>query len=693
MKKSASKINARNPAGLTLKQYAKAKQLEISFLKKLGLSDMQLGDKSAVGIPYKNVDSVEQAMRIRVGLTGARFRWAKGSKPCLYGLWRLEKMSAKHYIVVVEGESDTHTLWLHGIPAVGLPGANSFQESWAADIAGIPTIYIIIEPDRGGDAVLKRLTKSGIRQRVKLVRLDGAKDPSELYLKDPKHFKKNFRAALKAAVPWSESQQPEEKNDDDAGDSAVRPSQASQLIAIADSAQFFRSTDDKPYATIPVNGHHENWPLQSVGFKHWWSHMFYKSERTAPCAQALHDALGVITGRALYEGDQQEVFTRVGQAGGHLYLDLGDADWRAIEIDPSGWKVVKEPPVRFRRARAMASLPEPARGGTIEELWPFINVGPMYNKILVASWLAAAFRPRGPFPVLALNGEQGTGKSTTDRVLRSLVDPSTANMRSFPGGIRDLMITARNSHVIALDNLSHLPDWLSDALCRLATGGGFSTRELYSDDEEVVFNAMRPILLNGIGEVVTRADLMERTVMISLPAIPKNKRLPEAEFWRSFDLARPRILGVLLDAVTSALGEIESVKLNELPRMADFAKWSTAAEEAFGFMPGSFQLAYESNLEDAHAVVLDSSPVASLLRKFLERDEHSRWVGTASELLEILGNLRSSGDSGHGFPKSANGLAGALRRLAPNLRATGIVIGFARKPGTGERLIKIDVKS
>jgi hypothetical protein len=278
-------------------------------------------------------------------------------------------------------------------------------------------------------------------------------------------------------------------------------------------------------------------------------------------------------------------------------------------------------------------------------------------------------------------------------VLRSLVDPSIANMRTSPRDIRDLMITARNSHVIALDNLSHLPDWLSDALCRLATGGGFSTRELYSDDEEVVFNAMRPILLNGIGDVTTRADLMERTVMISLQAIPKNQRLPEAEFWRSFEGARPRILGVLLDAVTFALGEIESVKLNELPRMADFAKWSTAAEESFGFWPGSFQLAYESNLEDAHAVVLDSSPVASLLRKFLERDEHSKWVGTASELLEKLGNLRSSGDSGHGFPKSANGLASALRRLAPNLRATGIVIEFARKPGTGERLIKIDVKS
>jgi hypothetical protein len=295
MKKAPPKNKRHRFAGLTLAMYAEAKLLKISFLKKLGLSDMQLGDKPAVKIPYMDVDRLEQAMRIRLGLTGARFRWAKGSKPCLYGLWRLEKMRSAGYVVLCEGESDVHTLWSEGFAALGLPGANSWREPWAPQLTGIPVIYIIIEPDRGGDAVRKRLTKSSIRQRVKLVRLDGAKDPSELYLKDPKHFNKNFRAALEAAVPWAESQQPEEKNDDDADDSTVRTSQASQLIAIADSARFFRSTDDKPYATIPVNGHYENWPLKSAGFKHWLAHKFYESERTASarasfagCARCNH---------------------------------------------------------------------------------------------------------------------------------------------------------------------------------------------------------------------------------------------------------------------------------------------------------------------------------------------------------------------------------------------------------------------
>jgi hypothetical protein len=521
MKKGAAKTRKNLPAGLTLAQYAKAKRLEPAWLRKQGLSDGKFNGKPAVRIPYRDPDGTECAARFRLSMVGDRFRWQTGDRPCPYGLWRLKQMRSANYIVLAEGESDPHTLWSHGFPALGLPGANSWREPWAAHLAGISKIYVIVEPDRGGEAVLKRVAKSSIRHRAFPVRLDGAKDPSELYLKDPAHFQKNFRAALKAAVRWSGSQQPEDKDDPDADNSPVRASQASQLIAIADSADFFRSTDDKPYAAIPVNGHRENWPIKSAGFKGWLCRTFYESERTVPRSAAVQDAMSVLTGRALYEGKQRAVFTRVGESGENMYLDLGDPNWRSIEITSAGWRVVNESPVCFRRARAMSALPEPVRGGNISELWPFINARSLSDRILIVSWVVTALRARGPFPVLALHGEQGSGKSTADRVLRSLIDPSTANMRSAPCDIRDLMITATNSHVVALDNLSHLPDWLSDALCRLATGGGFSTRELYSDEEEIVFDAMRPILLNGIGEVTSRADLMERTVLLSLPSIPK----------------------------------------------------------------------------------------------------------------------------------------------------------------------------
>jgi hypothetical protein len=696
MKRVSSKIERSRVAGLTLALYAKAKSLEITLLRKMGLSDVAFGGKPAIKIPYKSPDGSEQAVRYRLSMRGDRFRWKTGAKPCLYGLWRIEEIRAAGYTVMGEGESDLHTLWSQGFPALGLPGANSWREEWAADLTGLRKIYVVIEPDRGGEAVLKRFSKSSIRDRVRLVPLGAAKDPSELYLKDPAHFRQNFRKALRNARPLTESQQPDEEAE---GDSSPRVSQASQLINIANSAELFHS-DGKPYVSIPVNAHRENWPVYSTHFKQWLGRMYYNTEKVAPRAQAMQDALNVIAGCAQYEGEERPVFTRVGERDGDIYLDLADAAWRAIKVTSDGWQIINQPPVCFRRARAMAPLPEPAHGGNLDELWQFINAPSQADKVLIASWLVTSLRPRGPYPILGLHGEQGTGKTTSERVLRSLVDPNSASMRSSPRDIRDLMISATNSHVIALDNLSHLPAWLSDALCRLATGGGFSTRELFTDSEEIVFDAMRPILLNGISEVTSRADLMERTILLTLPPIAKRQRLPEEEFWPRFEQARPRILGVLLDAVSTSLRDINTVQLDELPRMADFAKWSTAAEDSLGFVPGSFEWAYERNTADANSVVLETSPVAVCLRSFLASDDRMRdsalraiWDGTASELLEQLNSHRNfQTHASDSWPKSPAGLSNALRRMAPNLRAIGIVIEFHRTPGSGERLIRI-VKS
>jgi hypothetical protein len=695
MKKPSAKIKKSGVAGLTLALYAKAKSLEIGFLQKLGLSDTVFGGKPAVKIPYKDTEGAEKAVRFRVGMKGERFRWKSGAKPCLYGLWRLKEIHAVGYAVIDEGESDLHTLWFHGFPALGLPGASSWREEWAVHLASLKKIYVVVEPDKGGEVVLKRFSKSIVRDRVWLVRLGAAKDPSGLCLKDPRNFRQNFKKALRLATRLSEATRPpvEEAETDD---SPERVSQASQLIKIANSAELFHC-DDKAYAAIPVNAHRENWPVYSTRFKHWLGRMFYEAEKVVPRAQALQDALNVIAGRALYAGEERAVFTRVGERNGNIYLDLGDPAWRAIEITSDGWKLINEPPVCFRRARAMAAFPEPVRGGNLDELWPFINAKSQADKILIAAWLVTSLRARGPYPILGLHGEQGTGKTTAERVLRSLVDPNSASMRSTPREIRDLMISATNSHVIALDNLSHLPVWLSDALCRLATGGGFSTRELRSDADEIIFDAMKPILLNGIGEITSRPDLMERTVLLTLSPIPRRQRLPEEEFWPLFEEARPRILGVLIDAVSTALRDINMVNLTELPRMADFAKWSTAAEETLGFVPGSFEWAYEQNIADANSVVLETSPVAACLRSFLSSDDCTRdadlravWDGTATELLEQLNSHRNfQTHASDSWPKSAAGLSNALRRMAPNLRAIGIVIEFRRKPGTGEKLIKM----
>src|SRR5262249_3117857 len=222
---------------------------------------------------------------------------------------------------------------------------------------------------------------------------------------------------------------------------------------------------------------------------------------------------------------------------------------------------------------------------------------------LAVAWLLAALRNCGPYPVLVLSGEQGSAKSTAAAMLRALVDPNTAPLRALPRDERNLSIAANNGHVLAFDNVSGLPDWLSDALCRLATGGGFAERQLYTDQDEVLFAGVKPVILNGIEDTVTRPDLADRTVFWTLDAIGEERRRPERKLWAEFETERPRILGALLHAVAHGLRQLPEVHLDRLPRMADFARWATACETAI-WSPGTFMSAYDGNRDEAVANVI-----------------------------------------------------------------------------------------
>src|SRR5207253_3622896 len=241
--------------------------------------------------------------------------------------------------------------------------------------------------------------------------------------------------------------------------------------------------------------------------------------------------------------------------------DLADEHWRAVDIGPDGWRVIGCPPVRFRRPAGMLPLPLPQQGGSIESLNSFLNLASRDDLILVVAWLLAALRSGGPYPLLAISGEQGSAKTVLSKLLKALIDPNTAPVRPLSREERELMIAANNGYLLAFDNLSGLPVWLSDALCRLASGGSFAVRELYTDDEEMLFEAARPLLVNGIEDVITRPDLADRGIFLMLAPIGERQRRSEAELWREFDLARPRILGVLLDAAVRGLQTLPGIRL------------------------------------------------------------------------------------------------------------------------------------
>ena len=366
------------------------------------------------------------------------------------------------------------------------------------------------------------------------------------------------------------------------------------------------------------------------------------------------------------------VFKRRAMHEGKIYIDLCDDAWRAIEIDTNGWRIVDEFPVRFVRSKGMLPLAIPVRGGSIDDLRDFLNVETEDDFKLIAGWTLGAMRPTGPYAVLALAGEGGTAKTTTMKIVRRFIDPHVADAGDPPDSKRDLYIAANNASALFYDNLSSIPDWLSDTLCRVATGICFSTRQLHTDDDEAQFKIKRPILITAVNEVITRSDLASRAIVVKLAVIPSSKRKAEEDFDADLDVALPRIFGALLNAISHGLRELPNVTPAELPRMADWCKWTHACEGSFGWAQGSVYAASEKNANDAVDSVLEGDNVAVALMAFLEK--HSgHWKGQCKALFEgVTAIACESALKDRKWPASLNDFNGRLRMADPLLRRKGI---------------------
>jgi len=273
-----------------------------------------------------------------------------------------------------------------------------------------------------------------------------------------------------------------------------------------------------------------------------------------------------------------------------------------------------------------------------------------------------------------------------------VIDPHIAPVRALARDERELMIAANNAHVLAFDNLSGLPGWLSDALCRLASGGSLAVRQLYTDDEEVLFQAARPILCNGIEEIIGRPDLADRAIFLTIPPIGERERRPEAMLWREFDHARPSILGALLDIAAHGLKMRPGIHGETLPRMADFALWAAACETAL-WPAGTVARAYACNRRAALEGVIEADPVAACVREMMA--ERQQWSGTASDFLHAADKVQREEVSIRrpNWPRTPRALAGRLRRAQTSLRALGIELAFHREGRAGSRIITMRAAS
>ena len=469
-----------------------------------------------------------------------------------------------------------------------------------------------------------------------------------------------------------------------------RPGQSTSILGLFENAELWHSPDHEAHATIPCNGHFESWPIRSKSFRMWLSGRYYEKHDSAAGGQGVEDALRVLEAQAIHRGPEYPVFLRIGAHEDAVYLDLGNKRWQAVQITAHGWAVVDRPPLKFLRSAAMRPLPIPEPGGSIQSLKDMVKLRTEGDFKLLVSWLIGAYRPHGPYPILILGGEQGSGKSILSRLCRELVDPNTAPIRSAPRDEQSLMVAAHNSWAIVLDNLSDLPNWLSDGFCRLATGGGFSTRALYSDWEETVFYAQRPIILNGIPDLAARADLADRCINLVLPSLPDSDRRTEAEYWEEFEAERPFILGALFDAVSGALRRADEVSLDgHSTRMMDFAHWVTAAELALGWRSGEFMKAYSHARQCAVETAIEQDPIGDAVRAIAEKAD---WEGTATELLVELEKWVSESVSRSRIWPSANKVRGRLRRLQAPLRDFNIVLDLDQRASSKDRKRLIGIR-
>ncbi len=445
---------------------------------------------------------------------------------------------------------------------------------------------------------------------------------------------------------------------------------ATDLAGLADSrCTLWHDADNAAYASYEVGDHREHWRVDSSGFRDWLAFLAHSEMGTAPSSEVLKACTNALAGTAKFKGEQHTPALRVAKTTDGYWIDLGDADWRAILITEGNWSIVAHPPVKFIRTKTTRPLPEPARGGGVDELWALVNV-PEGERLLVLAWILESLRAGTPYPLLELTGEQGAAKSTAQRIFRGFVDPSEVALRGRPKTVEDIFVAASNSHLLSYENLSALSNDQSDALCTVCTGGGYSARQLFTNGEESVLKAHAPVVLNGISPVVLRPDLLDRTVSVSLPVIVQ--RVTEGEIDRQVAELAPRIFGGLLALFVDTLGMLPKVQIpaHDLPRMADFCRLGEAMSRALGHRDGTFVTLYTAHRREAISRTLEASPIAQAIVAFVERGGAHN--GPVNHLLTRLNELKPEHEREDYWPRSPKGLADALRRYAPALRQVGI---------------------
>jgi hypothetical protein len=435
--------------------------------------------------------------------------------------------------------------------------------------------------------------------------------------------------------------------------------QAIEKISLDLGPCLFHDPEERSWAKVIDKDHYETYAVDSPQMRSHIEGLYYKeTKRNFGRGEAIPDKLLKETIKrlrvmALHDGEEKKVSLRVGAENTRiLYIDLCDKQRRAVRISPAGWELVDQPSILFRRSYYMRPLPVPERGGSADELEPFLNVIPDLF-ILVKGFLVTALRSWGPYPLMVLIGSAGSAKSTFTKILRDLTDPNQNPYSGSPHDYREFKVAALNNHVLAYDNLSSLSPTVSDALCRQATGAGNTERRYHTNQNEVRFPFVaNPIILNGVIEFVTRPDLVDRSIILHLEHID-NKRT-EAALKRDYNAKRARIFGGILDLMVEGVRNLPSVQSESSVRMVEAITWCAACG-----LP-DFEKCYAQTLRGNYQAIAENNVLACGIVALMEKQ--AQWRGIATELKKTLEA------SGYIVPIHHTQLTNHLKEIEPALR-------------------------
>ena len=500
--------------------------------------------------------------------------------------------------------------------------------------------------------------------------------------------------SLKELPEWIKSAREKGFAETDEDDEETQSAKLVRL-ALGQGILLFRDVANKDVAMValPHTGPSIVYRVTSGTVKLWLRSAAYKQWGKPVSSHPLNEAIGTLEAIALFDKPALTVSARVAGDGNTVAIDLGTDDGRIVSITKEGWKVETTSAHRFIRGAGFRSLPLPeAVEGGLRRFQTFLGLDDESYRLLLA-FLVNSLRPGGPYLILLVEGEQGSGKSFFCEIIKRIIDPNDAMRMRLPDKPQDLMIQAKEYRLLSFDNASGMSGEMSDALCSLSTGGGFAVRKLYTDGDIYVMTYTRPFMINGIGGYANRPDLMERAIPIRLPSISEGGRKTEEELLAEFEQMLPGVLGELYDAVAHALREYGEIEPPRHLRMADAARWISAAEAGLGEKPGAIIEAIANAQNEFVMDRANDDPLVLALRKVVSPVGFQGYVGELHD--KMLENL----DSQHhrNLPKTPSHLSNQLIRMRPAMAKAGIKVEFVGKDRKGRkvsiRFVEPDEKS